>query len=218
MSHYTVAVLTYTDDPYEVDELLAPYWEEREVEKYIHLTKDEVIKEAKAKKEDWIKELHKYDAEQLITVLTSPKYEMVRQLISCTSDEDFLNYKKEIYESDMDRDGNVWSTYNPDSKWDWYQVGGRWPDSLYDWKHGYWCDSLKLADWDMNYDDEHHNMFECTYAVVTPNGEWHAPGEMGWFAMSSETPEEYARWKARYKNEMLKADPDWYITIVDCHI
>lgn len=23
-----------------------------------------------------------------------------------------------------------WSTYNPDSKWDWYQVGGRWSGSL----------------------------------------------------------------------------------------
>lgn len=29
-----------------------------------------------------------------------------------------------------------------------------------------------------------------TYAVVTPDGEWHQKGQMGWWGMSSETPEE----------------------------
>ena len=31
---------------------------------------------------------------------------------------------------DYDKEGNEWSTYNPNSKWDWYQVGGRWCGSL----------------------------------------------------------------------------------------
>lgn len=29
------------------------------------------------------------------------------------------------YEEETDR-AYTWSTYNPDSKWDWYQIGGRW--------------------------------------------------------------------------------------------
>lgn len=59
-----------------------------------------------------------------------------------------------------------------------------------------------------------------TYAVVTPDGEWHAPGEMGWWACSTETEEEYRQWvndyyKAFLEPAMLKG---WFITIVDCHI
>lgn len=35
-------------------------------------------------------------------------------------------------EWEFDEDGNAlsFSTYNPDSKWDWYQIGGRWAGSL----------------------------------------------------------------------------------------
>lgn len=40
----------------------------------------------------------------------------------------FLNKEwgdEESYEAD-ERGLYLWSTYNPDSKWDWYEVGGRW--------------------------------------------------------------------------------------------
>lgn len=30
----------------------------------------------------------------------------------------------------MMKNGNELSTYNPNSKWDWYSVGGRWRNSL----------------------------------------------------------------------------------------
>lgn len=41
-------------------------------------------------------------------------------------DEDSNNYYNRLrYDAEADR-AFTWSTYNPDSKWDWYQVGGRW--------------------------------------------------------------------------------------------
>ena len=58
-----------------------------------------------------------------------------------------------------------------------------------------------------------------TYAVVTPDGKWHGKGEMGWFACSSETADEAKDWEEHYKERFIDtADPEWYLTIVDCHI
>lgn len=58
-----------------------------------------------------------------------------------------------------------------------------------------------------------------TYAVVTPDGTWHEKGSMGWWGMSSETGDESLDWDLHYKERFIDtADPDWTITIVDCHI
>ena len=58
-----------------------------------------------------------------------------------------------------------------------------------------------------------------TYAVVTEDGEWHEPGEMGWWGCSTETPEEKQDWDLNYFDRFLKnLKPDTLITIVDCHI
>lgn len=58
-----------------------------------------------------------------------------------------------------------------------------------------------------------------TFAVITPDGEWHEPGTMGWFGCSSDTPEEGLAWDLNYKERFIEtADPEWYLTIVDCHI
>ena len=48
------------------------------------------------------------------------------------SDEDFYHHEIVPYLKDgvVDKDGNIISTYNPDSKWDWYEIGGRWSGML----------------------------------------------------------------------------------------
>lgn len=55
------------------------------------------------------------------------------------------------------------------------------------------------------------------YAFVTPDGKWHAPGRVGWFACSDETAESmdayYAEWI-----DFIKNAPDCYVSIADCHI
>ena len=58
----------------------------------------------------------------------------------------------------------------------------------------------------------------CTRAVITPDGEWHEPGQMGWFS-SSETEDEWREWVDNYMNRFIyPQDPNLYLTIVDCHI
>lgn len=57
-------------------------------------------------------------------------------------------------------------------------------------------------------------------AVVTPDGVWHEKGQMGWFAMSSETPEESIEWDWNFVERFLvpAISANNYLTVVDCHI
>lgn len=56
----------------------------------------------------------------------------------------------------------------------------------------------------------------CTFAVVWPDGQWYERGSMGWWAAVSNEDE---AWGKKYKERFLdKADPEWTLTIVDCHI
>lgn len=135
------------------------------------------------------------------------------------------NLEVEPYKND---DGEM-TTYNPNSKWDWYQVGGRWtgffkkkkgakgkvmqiPESLIGFyqpaKRGY-ADVIKVkdVDWDNT---------ESPYAILH-EGNWFAVGEMGWFGVSNDsmTQEEYEK---KYKEIISSLPDDCELTAVDCHI
>lgn len=57
----------------------------------------------------------------------------------------------------------------------------------------------------------------ATYAYVM-DGEWYAPGNMGWFGMSDDTPNSKRRFWREF-NEMFDRLPDdTVLTLVDCHI
>ena len=43
---------------------------------------------------------------------------------------DYLENKKYWDENMIDEEGNLLSTYNPKSKWDWYEIGGRFSDMI----------------------------------------------------------------------------------------
>lgn len=56
------------------------------------------------------------------------------------------------------------------------------------------------------------------YATVTQDGEWLAPGSMGWFGMSSHDDTSYEMY-ARMVNKMIDGLPgDTIIVALDCHI
>ena len=58
-----------------------------------------------------------------------------------------------------------------------------------------------------------------TYAVLTPDGTWYEPGKMGWWGISFATPQEEKDFKDNYEEKFIKkVDPEWTLTIVDCHI
>ena len=58
-----------------------------------------------------------------------------------------------------------------------------------------------------------------THAVLTPDGEWHEPGEIGWWGSTSATLEQDIEFEKNYEEKFIKAaNPEWKLTIVDCHI
>jgi hypothetical protein len=119
MSHYCVGVIVEDIDNFEaeIEEILAPYDENLEVKPYLYKTKAQIIEEAK----------------QLVPIIKKkieedPKYQIVdtyrEQILAAVTDEDFY---QAMYDEDYkyDEEGNQLTTYNPKSKWDWYQIGGR---------------------------------------------------------------------------------------------
>lgn len=233
MSHYAVAVFHREDQ--DIDELLAPYDENIKVERYVRYTKAEAIAYVRA---NW------NETDNM-------------------SDEECWQAMADDYDNNTDSDGNIYSTYNLDAKWDWWVIGGRFSDIL-TLKKGGLTDSAQVKDLDFSLDKEAYqralrfwdiivdhkpleegeekpfNFYKesyyreyygdretyaryraqfSTYAVVTPDGKWHGKGEMGWFACSSETADEAKDWEEHYKERFIDAaDPEWYLTIVDCHI
>ena len=97
--------------------------------------------------------------------------------------------------------GRTMTTYNPKSKWDWWVIGGRW--------HGYF-DGKDVA-WVRDTDPE-----QCPFAIVTPDGEWHEKGEMGWFGVVSEE-KSGEEWRAT--RDAIYAECLHHVVVgVDCHI
>ena len=258
MSHYTVAVL-HDRETQDIDDLLAPYSEELEVESYVSRTKTEMIESAKERVKDYNKNPSWYKDDEIRKMFINPYLE-------ARTDEEYYRAERanveDNWDAKFDDDGNELSTYNPKSKWDWYIIGGRWSgmltrkgedaddsmgyDSLpikdidfsrdevlyakhYDW----WVNNIdnEVEEWNDIYTKEYYqetyndaedyanqNSQFGTFAILTPDGEWHERGEMGWFGFSSETPDEGRQWCNNYMDIINSVPDNYYMTIVDCHI
>lgn len=127
MSHFTVLVVGSN-----VDEQLEPFNEAIRVPKYVDKTKAQLIQRERESLESSKKNLEEYRANpeeyskganpEHIKYLTE---ELPKELLQ--TDEQLHKKALKWYEKkDITKDGGVYSTYNPNSKWDWYAVGGRW--------------------------------------------------------------------------------------------
>jgi hypothetical protein len=56
------------------------------------------------------------------------------------------------------------------------------------------------------------------YALIDLDGEWIAPGEMGWVGLSSDTEEDRAAYEARANTYLDGLPDDAWVVVVDCHI
>lgn len=170
---------------------------------------------------------------------------------------------------------------NPNAKWDWWKVGGRWADWLnisqgkaadFDFVERRGAAAVEAADewgslkidglgqpkpwsefreqydtieaardayaahpfvqqirargpWNDpdNYLGSRQDYIDrrvrnaCVPFAVVKDGEWHAKGDMGWFATvtNAQDPNDWAYWV----NSLLDSlDPDEMLTVIDCHI
>ena len=260
MSHYAVLVLHKEDQ--NIDTLLAPYNENLKVETYLKLTNNEVITKAREEYDD------NYSEKELIK--------------SYAEDYGYIVL-----------DDGLYSTYNPNSKWDWYLIGGRFSDGLeltdegideaiqsYDngWfgqaseeeqieyvkyadsapiKYIKWFTPLSQEEkdklrrwWEINVEgDELRNGEEkdkyffwnpewfkrrykdadtyiklkemiTFFAVITPDGKWYAPSNMGWWACTDGEPEDELKWDLEFYDRFIEPNlnSDLICTVIDCHI
>lgn len=217
MSHFAVAVLS--DGTKTIEELLAPYQENnmgtcpKEYLEFVD-TEAEGRQSYETKSVEMVRlpngdlvypwSLSREDSEGCEKVLIAHKEyyksfdEFMREWYDYTKNEETGKY-------------GFWA--NPKSKWDYWSVESRWQNGL-KLKDGSESNEAKIKDIDFSM----LNSF-VTYACVTPDGEWHSKGDMDWFGCSSETPVVAADWDMNFYNAFLKtADPEWTLTIVDCHI
>lgn len=137
MSHFTVAVIT-KGKPTEavLGAMLAPYDENKEA---LHFTsRDELIKQKRKEISDFVESNYaRYlaDKENYLAECTNENHikyiteEFPKKLL-WTDEECYQDAIKWEEPENIMQDGSVRSTYNPDSKWDWYTVGGRWAGLL----------------------------------------------------------------------------------------
>lgn len=133
---------------------------------------------------------------------------------------------------DCDENGQVKSTYNPKSKWDWYRVGGRYDGIIlnkdiesnddgfnFSDDHEQLCNnSIKIKEMkNINYEKEYYpdNIFQ-PYSILTPDGNWHSCGDMLWFGISSNDMKD-EDWK-NIITEIYEKYSDDYAVVLDCHI
>ena len=193
-----------------------------------------------------------------------------------------------VFEEDEDYDvdestGKPGRWYNPNARWDWYCVGGRWAGQLklLEGRTGRYgseytaderkklekgrCDSARVTDCDFSQDQEaykkalrfwevavegkprtkeeedaffgvyvpkyyiqqygnqenyakHLSIF-LPYAYLTPDGEWHETGRMGWWGIDDATAESREAYRKSFEAYLEEArTQNLLITIVDCHI
>ncbi len=135
MSHFTLMVINNDGSP-EIENPLRPYSENLEVAEYLRETVSEE-EVARFREHYTSKESPDYSKSNLDGEY--PKID--RSENAPLSNEELYKKFGEDWNSSSWRfeDGvfNEYSTYNPKSKWDWYQVGGRWAGML-KIKEGIW--------------------------------------------------------------------------------
>lgn len=233
MSHFTVLVITpHTSEcpqetfEDEVEKMLAPYSESLKVDEYdkpCYCIGDTARSEVRGLSDNrfgsWEDLRTKFHSE--VFKPSKPWYDMTDvEALTYNDDRDkawgeFTKEKKQFEhdafehhplkdktESDcVDCNGTGFykSNRNPKSKWDWYEIGGRWSGELHE-------NGLNIF--------KAKELKSGTFVVVTPDGEWHEKGKMGWFAIVTN---EDGEWDNRCM-ELVAQYGDNYAVLVDCHI
>ena len=113
MSHYMLYLITpikFTEGT--IDNLMAPFYEDLEVAPYISSTVDEIYPSI-------LERYNQYPQnERLAKLVKMPKRQAVIEF-------EYLDHQA------VDEDGNIWSTYNQNAKWDWYRILNGGPEKTF---------------------------------------------------------------------------------------
>lgn len=267
MSHFTVGVITENGFEEEVAKLLAPFDENLDVKTIT--PKEDIIAKGRKWIEDYKEsELYKKFKKDPVAYGKDKNAGHMNflmrdfpKMLKMSDEEIFALETEDVEPEDILDDGSVVSYYNPQSKWDWWVIGGRW-DSSIPTKSDNKVNTVKISEidfspaqdeidhyaenWDVRVNGAEKTRHDyaymdvpskeqllkvygtkenyikafagfSTYATLTPSGDWHEPGQMGWFGTSTATDASREEYKKNIKDIMDKYS-DHYLTLVDCHI
>ncbi len=217
MTHFTVGIIVPENELPHIDSFIErqmePYCEHTEVEPYVCYS----IDRAKAEIE---RDIHRFEQ---ILERQDPAFDLdkcresVARLRRTTPEDRYREYVAGAEE--FNAQGEPLSTYNPDSKWDWYRIGGRWDGCI--------TGNEQSSDQGFNFGPGHETLANniatteqaierdiVLHAIVTPDGQWHERGQMGWWAIMITDNED---WDAQAR-ELLSSYPGHHVVLLDAHI
>lgn len=212
MSHFAMLV-TGTD----IDDAMAPYDENITKPKYLQYSKKQLIEKGKrrikqnSKDENYQEYIKDREAYKEKNKEHTAHLNTLKELDEKQTWDDEKIYQDLIqwYEPDMiTSKGGVYSTYNRKSKWDWYEIGGRWENCLI-LKNGTTASQAYKSEIDWAKTDE--------FFGILHKNKWHEQGEMGWFGVVN-NPKNEEKWRKKYQEILNSIPEDTLISIVDCHI
>ncbi len=221
-----------------LSEVLHRFDENREVDRYISETKEQQIAEQRRRFEQAAENLRKYRAGE-------PPYDRptlndghIRWItteapaLAKLDDDALWEHIVSEYSDERDENGAIWSTYNPDSKWDWWTIGGRW-ESYYRDRQGEpiaaFLAGLRktkeglAAGENLNphKGDPLANGGDLPWYfphdLLTSDQTWHRIGRTGWFGLRAEDMTE-AEWVDHAIEALEKEDPASVVYYIDFHI
>lgn len=202
MTHFVILVIAETEA--KITDLLAPYSEHIQVAPYNDdTTREEVAATYEKVKRDLLNPTTKpqyVSEDHLIELIRNNMYSNIATL----SLEDFA---WEWYGQKLGAT-HLLTTYNPQSKWDWYEIGGRW-DNIFDLTppQNSFTGKEFLAK---------NNQSYVPSVIVTPDGVWHSEKNWGWWACYEQkiAPD---TWNELF-TQILTQFGDSRLFVVDCYI
>jgi hypothetical protein len=208
MSHFIVNMILPTGEvnKRKIEELLSPYDEEIQTEPYIAYYMRDAEKLHKEELRYYKEILDRKDGGFNVEKIAE-HYKYLQEISAGQY------YDKHFEGRTRDKKGNILSTYNPKSKWDWWQIGGRFAG---------WLLNLPEKKSSNNLQDNCCPIEQVIiekkipFALILPDGKWLEQGKMGWWAIvTNEMPEN--AWEklviSRYKRY-----PRHMVVQIDCHI
>jgi hypothetical protein len=207
MTHFTVAIIIppnldedVTDFAYQQ---MQPYDESLTVPPYVCYSMDKAEREIAA-------EIERYTR---IIAAKDPAYrldkcqEHLEELKTSTPQQRYQERLK--FFEQFNPQGEPLSRSNPDAKWDWYVIGGRWDGWILDRDT-----SGERAEDNLATAEHAVANRKVTHAIITPDGVWHEHGQMGWWGILLT---ENAGWDDQAL-ALLASYPGHNILIIDAHI
>jgi len=162
VSHFTVLVVTEgSNEESVISEALQPY----------HEYECTGVKDQYVRKIDVTDEINAYFAREVFAGYISNEYEyeyseaaahekgltniekttlkaFIEKKSAITGEDETAGCARDYNGCDLAEDGRFYRETNPDAKWDWWRIGGRWGDLLLH-KNGEYCNSLQKKDLDI---------------------------------------------------------------------